>query len=46
MTQSPLYALPDPALEAYTWVYENEHHPAADPPLARMPAPPGASTGT
>jgi pyruvate,water dikinase len=31
------YALPDPAYEAYTWVYENEHHPASDPPIAWRP---------
>src|SRR5262249_53105716 len=46
MTQPPRYALPDPALEAYTWVYENEHHPAADPPLARMPPTAGADGGS
>jgi phosphohistidine swiveling domain-containing protein len=41
MTERPAYTLPDPALEAYTWVYENEHHPAAEPPLTRMPPSPG-----
>ena len=29
------YILPDPALEAYTWVHENEHGPASQPPLLR-----------
>lgn len=29
------YELPDPAWEAHTWVWENEHAPAAQPPLGR-----------
>ena len=29
------FALPDPELEQYTWVYENEHGPASQPPLTR-----------
>jgi len=29
------FLLPDPALEQYTWVYENEHGPASQPPLTR-----------
>ena len=29
------YVLPDPTLEAYTWVHENEHGPASQPPLLR-----------
>ena len=29
------FALPAPALEAYTWVYEGEHAPASQPPLTR-----------
>ena len=29
------FLLPDPELEQYTWVYENEHGPASQPPLTR-----------
>ena len=29
------FVLPDPELEQYTWVYENEHGPASQPPLKR-----------
>ncbi len=29
------FVLPDPELEQYTWVYENEHGPASQPPLTR-----------
>lgn len=29
------FVLPDPKLEQYTWVYENEHGPASQPPLTR-----------
>ena len=29
------FELPDPAYEQYTWVYENEHGPASQPPLMR-----------
>ncbi|MCY3506704.1 MAG: PEP-utilizing enzyme [Chloroflexi bacterium] len=29
------FSLPDPELEQYTWVYENEHGPASQPPLTR-----------
>ena len=45
------YALPDPALEAYTWVHENEHGPASQPPLMQegmsgmmSPSPDGVPT--
>ncbi|MXY71487.1 MAG: hypothetical protein F4Y97_00445, partial [Dehalococcoidia bacterium] len=31
------FVLPDPELEQYTWVYENEHGPASQPPLTREP---------
>lgn len=31
------FSLPDPELEQYTWVYENEHGPASQPPLTRGP---------
>ncbi len=31
------FALPDPELARYTWVYENEHGPASQPPLTREP---------
>lgn len=31
------FSLPDPELEQYTWVYENEHGPASQPPLTREP---------
>ncbi len=29
------FVLPDPELEQYTWIYENEHGPASQPPLTR-----------
>lgn len=29
------FSLPDPELERYTWVYDNEHEPASEPPLTR-----------
>ena len=29
------FVLPDPRLAEYTWVYENEHGPASQPPLTR-----------
>ncbi|MXZ88647.1 MAG: hypothetical protein F4Z07_07350 [Dehalococcoidia bacterium] len=29
------FALPDPELARFTWVYENEHGPASQPPLTR-----------
>ena len=29
------FTLPDPEFEQYTWVYENEHGPASEPPLTR-----------
>ncbi|MCY4390797.1 MAG: PEP-utilizing enzyme [Chloroflexi bacterium] len=29
------FVLPDPELAEYTWVYENEHGPASQPPLTR-----------
>lgn len=31
------FVLPDPELEQYTWVYEDEHGPASQPPLTREP---------
>ncbi|MCY3646415.1 MAG: PEP-utilizing enzyme [Chloroflexi bacterium] len=31
------FSLPEPELEQYTWVYENEHGPASQPPLTREP---------
>ena len=30
------FVLPDPELAQYTWVYENEHGPASQPPLTRQ----------
>ena len=30
------FVLPDPELAQYTWVYENEHGPASQPPLTRV----------
>ncbi|MXY88115.1 MAG: hypothetical protein F4Y92_04590, partial [Dehalococcoidia bacterium] len=32
------FALPDPELARFTWVYENEHGPASQPPLTREPS--------
>lgn len=29
------FVLPDPELARYTWIYENEHGPASQPPLTR-----------
>ena len=30
------FVLPDPELAQYTWIYENEHGPASQPPLTRV----------
>ena len=33
MTQNVPFALPDPTYEGYTWTLQDEHSPAAHPPL-------------
>ena len=39
MSQQPTFTLPDPTYDTHTWILQDEHNPAAHPPLIASASP-------